>query len=273
MLPPRFKTPILIVGCFLLLSRLSFADVLEIRAFFQTILSEHDENRLPISDENTWHLLDTLALSPEDVKQVLPLAQVGLKSPIKTVRELSLSLFFNCTFRPDSASLLEPFTDDIASFLTDSDLEFRRSAIVILGQQNPLPLPKAKATLIFHLGDRDNSARETGMIASALLATSPSDAGTVREIVKLVEQRPELKLSIQIIRVMGLSHVSTDEAVGFIRSHFSDTDPDVRKTCVEAVERMPKNVRDGFAPELQKMLLNSKETPEIRDRAALVLNQ
>jgi hypothetical protein len=269
----RLRTPAFLLCSLLLLARTSFADAVQILAFLQTILSEQDENRIPPPNEETRHLLSTLALTPDEVRQILPLAQKGLKSPFTIVRIHTLSVFFSTTLRPDSTLLLEPYLDDITPFLTDADLAFRREAIFIIGQQKPGPSPKAKAALIAHLGDRDNSAEETSMIAGTLLTAYPSDVFIVRTIVNLAQQRPELKLARDMIRGMGLLRVTTDEALAFIRSHFSDPDPDVRLTCIEAVERMPKNIRDGFVPELQRMYANSGETQQIRERAGTVLNQ
>lgn len=265
----RFNPPAFTVICLLLIARSVFADVTQTQEFFQTILSEQDESRLPEPSDATRRLLDASTLTPEEVRQVLPLAQRGVKSSMTTVRIHALSLIFNVTFRPDSASLLEPYVDDIVPFLTDADLAFRREAIVILGQQNPGPSPKAKAALLAHLGDRDNTTRETGMIAGALLVSSPSDRAVVRSVVNLARQRADQNLSTDLIRAMGLTGVTTDEALGFIRYHFSDPAPDTRLTCVEAIGRMPKNVREGFAPELTRLVANPDETQETRERPPL----
>jgi hypothetical protein len=95
----------------------------------------------------------------------------------------------------------------------------------------------------------------------------------VTSVLNLVRQRPELELGSGIIRVLGLTHNTTEEGLNYIRGGLRDKDPATRKVAVEAVGRMSNEYRTKFREELQRLLAQPDETEEIRARALEVLNQ
>ncbi len=261
------------VCCFLLWASTCRGDVAQIRALFQSILANQDESQLPSSKDTGRQISVVATLVPSEIEEILLLGQACLHSPIKTVRAYGLYLIVAIATRADGSQLIERYLDDISSFLGDPDLAFRREAVFILGSSNPRPLPGGIQRLAAHLRDKDNTSWETGMIAGALLQFSPSDSGTVRGVLSVVQERADPKLTIAVIQDLGLAHVVTEEALKFIRSSLASTDPNIRRATVDALAQMPGEVKSGFAAELQIIVGNSSEVPETRSRAREVMIQ
>jgi len=57
----------------------------------------------------------------------------------------------------------------------------------------------------------------------------------------------------------------------FLRQGFSDSNPGVGKASVDAVSRMPANLRAGFLEELQHILENPNENAQTKAQADAVL--
>ncbi len=146
-------------------------------------------------------------------------------------------------------------------------------AILILGSNNPRPSPKGLGYLAAHLKDRDNTFWEAGMIAASLLDSFPTDTGTVRAVLSVVQERADPRFTTTIIRDLGLSHVTTEDALKFIRNCLEDPNPIIRRACVDSLRQMPKEIRAGFAAELQSIAGNPNEAPETRSLAGAVLIQ
>ncbi len=71
--------------------------------------------------------------------------------------------------------------------------------------------------------------------------------------------------------MLGLYGINNQEALEFIRARLNGTDRILREDSINAVERMPKDLRNGFAPDLLRIANDSSETAAIRAKAATVL--
>jgi hypothetical protein len=250
------------------------ADVAAIRAKLQSALVETDETRLSITKFTESSADDIKDGTREELLSLLPIAQKCLQSNLKSVQEFGLRVFYLTTFRPDSAELIAPYVDrDIAPFLNEKDLAVKREAILILGNTNPRLLPHALDLLAAHLADKNNTRMEAGMIAATLIHGRPSDAGAVLRVLVFVSGHPELKLRNNMIQVIGLNNVTTDEAIKYIREGLADRDAEVRRVAAEAVGHMPRENRATFSGDLYRLLADPNENSEVRATAQRVLQQ
>jgi hypothetical protein len=256
-------------------ARYSHADVDNVRTLLQSILDQHNESLLPKIPDIAAQIADDIRTAgAEQVESLLPLAQRCLRSSSPTVRGHGLSLFFSVAFRSDSSALLKPYIDgDIAPLLDDPDRAFGRGAIYILGNTKPAPLPNALRYLAAHLNDKKNSNLEAGMIAAALVAARPSDAGTVHSVLNLVRQRPDLNMKGNVIQMLGSYQIATQESLEFVREGLHDGDSSIRRISIDAIGRMPNEVRSSFTSELHRLIAMPDEAPEVRSRAEQVLRQ
>ncbi len=127
------------------------------------------------------------------------------------------------------------------------------------------------AALAAHLNDPKNTNEQFRMIASALLWASPHEAGVVHEILAGVKKRPQARLESGLINDFGLLRTNNVEALEFIRNAFQN--PAARESCVQAVGRMPRDVRTHFQTDLQRVAEDPDVPPELRSAAQQVLLQ
>ncbi len=156
---------------------------------------------------------------------------------------------------------------DIGPFLDNQNLAFKRAAIVIIGTTNPDPLPSALNLLSSHLADKNNTEMEAGMIAASLIHGRPSDARSVHDVLTFVSSHPEFRLRVNMIQLLGLNNVTTEEASRYLRTGLTDPDPTVRRIAVEAVGHMPRESRTRFSDDLLRLLASPNETEELRSLA------
>lgn len=253
------------------------ADMNDIEALYRSLLAQQGVSRIP-TPTDIYRRVDGFVLhdaSPEQMAVILPLAAACLDSANPVVRADGMMLISTLAIaRPDNASLLGPYYEKIAAFLTDSDPGMKLPAIATLASGYPTPAPVALAYLARHLNDQQNSGDQFVAISSGLLKGASSDPSAVRAVLAALRARPDHEsLSGILTQRLGLLRITTPEALEFIRDGLSGKAAPLRLTAVEAIAQMPKAVRDGFAADLQRMLANPDESPEVQARAAQVLIQ
>jgi HEAT repeat protein len=206
----------------------------------------------------------------DDIRALLPLAEDFLHSPKIKVRGAALLLMLSVSMRPaDSSKLLEPYIDDVALALNDSDQGVRNGAIGILGGTHPAPSPKALAHLEAHLNDKANDDVAAKMIAGALLQSG--DGSAVSKVLAFVQQRPALQG--EVIQMLGRLKITTQDALNFVHAGLKDSKLGIRRTAVDAVGNLPKEARKGFEQDLLRLMANPDEDTQVRNRAQAVLIQ
>jgi hypothetical protein len=248
-----------------------------IEVLYRAILSQQDASGIPTPTDLAGQV-DGFVLrgaSPEQIRALLPLAAACLESSIPVVRKDGMLLMSTVAVaRLDNASLLEPYFEKLAAFLTDTDAGMKGPAITALVYGYPRPAPKALPYIAAHLNDDQNSGEQFRVMSGALLAGSPSDPATVRNVLAALQKRPDHEtLAGGMMGALGQQKITTAEALKFIRDGLNDKNALVRLAAVEAIGNMPKGVRDGFATDLQRLLANPDESPEVHARAAQVLIQ
>jgi HEAT repeats len=263
---------IVLWGCLLASSAcLCQADIGQLKATVQSFVEELDSDAPHRDPPDPGPMFDAVRDAPaDDIRALLPLALDLLHSPRIKVRSAGLLLMVSVGMRPwDSSKLLEPYIDDVALVLNDSDQGMRKGAISILGGAHPAPSPKALAYLEAHLNDKANDDGAAKMIAGDLLQSG--DRSTVPKVIALVQQRPMLQG--QVIQMLGFLKITTEDALKFIHACVGDSDSRIRRTALDAVGNLPKEVRKGFEQDLLRLMANPNEDPQVRERAQAVLIQ
>jgi HEAT repeat protein len=263
---------IVLWGCLLVSSAgLCRADVGQLKATFQSFVEALDSDAPRRDPPDPGPMFDAVrAATADDIRALLPLAEDLLHSPKIKVRGAALLLMLSVSMRPaDSSKLLEPYIDDVALALNDSDQGVRNGAIAILGGTHPSPLPKALTYLEAHLNDKTNDDGAAQGIAGALLESG--DRSAVSKVLALVQQRPVLQGGV--IQMLGRFKITTEDALGFVHAGLRDSKVGIRRTAVDAVGNLPKEVRKGFEQDLLRLMANPDEDPQVRERAQAVLIQ
>jgi len=251
------------------------ADVYDIEALYRTILAAPNGAQVPVPMEIDQTVTEAAvrAAQPEQISGVLTLAAKCLDASDAAIRAAGMHLFFDVALlRPDNASLLSPYFERIAPFLSDPNIAMKQSAIGVLSAGFPKPAPQALVFLMAHLNDEQNSDAQFNMISGALLIGSPSDAGVVQKVLAALQRRPDREiLTGDMLVALGREKITTDEALQFIRSALSSEKDYIRLTAVEALGKMPRGVRDNFTGDLQRLLANPAESAEVTARVKYVL--
>jgi HEAT repeat protein len=264
-----------VLGCLLVVScTQGRSDGNALQTLFRSILAERDDSQLPTDESVGLEFSRTVVgLEFADIQALLPLADQCLASERPAIRGYGITFFALVPLRMDSSRLLEPYVDEIATLLNDPDVGTRNSAIFMLGSSKPVPLPRGIAYLVAHLGDKSDSPEQVNLIAGTLMASAP-DAAVLHKVLTVVQQRPDIdKIKGRFIEILGISRTKNEEALAFIRDGLMDKNPGTRATSISAVEKMPKDVKNGFSGELQRIATSPDETPQQRDLARQVLIQ
>jgi hypothetical protein len=250
------------------------SDAGSLESLFRSILADTDGSRLPKEEAvGVQFSRDMHTLTPSEIKGLLPLAQQCLVSKQRLVRGYGVTFFALAALRTDSSQLLVPYIDDIAPLLDDPDPSIRNGAIYALGSSKPRPPLRGIAYLDAHLRDQSNTADQFNMIVGALVAESV-DSATIHKVIAAVRQRSDVdNVRGRFIEILGISGTRAEEAMSFIRAGLMDTNSAVRATSIEAVSKMPRDIRVVFANELNAIASNPAITPQQRDRARQVITQ
>ncbi len=251
------------------------ADGSAIAELFRSVLAQQDDSKLPKEQDVGLEFAGSVGnLTASEIETLLPFAERCLTSERRARQSYGVGFFSTVAVRMDGSQLLAPYIDEVARLLNDDREAFRSTAIFILGSSNPKPLPKGLAYLSAHLGDRIDTPEQFNLIAGYLLVATP-DAATIHRVLAAARQRPDIELIRgHLIGLLSIAHARSDEGLAFIREGFANMNSGIRMAAIDAVSELPRDViRSGFATELERIVANPEEAPELRDRARQVLIQ
>ncbi|MDQ6676917.1 MAG: HEAT repeat domain-containing protein, partial [Acidobacteriota bacterium] len=236
---------------------------------FLSLINQPDDSKLP-------NIADTVMgmyagnLTVEEVREALPLARQCLLSPRESLHAYGIDFMFTVAMRSDSSELLDPYLHDIPPLFRSADPAMKRAAFGLFAYLNPKPSPKAVSLLAPHLEDKTNTPENTETIAATLLRSSP-DSGMIHFVLAAMSNKGDARLKRLVIEALGANQIQAEESLKVIHEGLTDASMNIRRTSVEAVSRMPKNVQDGFSADLHKLVGNPDENAETRSLALAVL--
>ena len=74
-----------------------------------------------------------------------------------------------------------------------------------------------------------------------------------------------------VLKAIGLASLTSPEALQFVTMGLSHTNPGVRESALNSIERMPEPTRRTFDSALLRVIGQPDETDDIRERARKVL--
>lgn len=214
-------------------------------------------------------------LSPDSVKDFLPLAGKLLGDSRPEVRKYGLVCFLAVTFRRslDSELLLEPYVPDLLRLASDRTSPLWTIATQVVGNTWPRLSPKTIAFLSAHLADKDNTAEDTARIACTLFRVG-SDAliHDVFTFLRKQEDKPNVVVNV-LLGLHALPPTRNADILAFIGSSLDSPDASVRNRAVEVVAGLRMAERAPFLTQLNRMSTDPNEPTEIRTVATEVLKQ
>lgn len=214
-------------------------------------------------------------ISPEGVKEFLPLAAKLLSDPRLEARDVGLRCFMAVTlFRwNDSEALIEPYVPDLLRIADDrASPLLRNTARYILGNTRPKMSQKTVAYTVSHLKDASNTPEETGAMACALL--KDGSPPLVHDMFAYVRSRSEPLLDVAVVSCLrALPARTSTEILVFIRASLDSPDSAVRRVTAEIIARLPVVERSTFLSQLGRMSTDPRETAAVRSAALEALKE
>jgi hypothetical protein len=258
-----------LLPCLLFSVSMCWADVNQVKELLQSTLTVPPDGQPQYSEEFSLRLLDAAqGLTVDEFASILPIAAQCLKSSSPRARDAGLSVFGYAALKLNSSAIMEPYLDDFDAILSGAAGPYRQGIINILGITNPALSAKATQMLSRHLEDKANSLEEVQGIASALISGSRADPAMIHRVINFAEKRGDDKLTMEVLRVLGLIRTRNGDALDFIGKGLASTNRFVRESALNATSRMDRDVRVKFAAQLGRIASDMNERPEIRARAA-----
>jgi hypothetical protein len=263
----RTLRPSVLISALVLSALPCSGQVDKLRDFYESLSSSSATDKAPDSAR-----VDALVsqyshkLTIEELHTIVPVVRKCLASENGSVRVDAVTLLISLSTRLDSAQAMEPYEDLLIALL---DQEGRKAAIYLLGSVYPRPSPKALAAFYSHLNDERNTRDEFTMIAGSLLGAFPADPVVVHEVLAAARRHAKDRVDGDIIQSIGLNKIINEDALAYVRAGFQN--PLARIAVVQAIERMPKVVRDRFTSELRAVAQDPDEQPETRSTAEHIL--
>lgn len=247
----------------------SRADSFSFKNFFEAFISgPHTEADLV----KLGDLADQLpAASAGEIASLQPLITKCLEAPDSPLRQAGLEVLFAISVRPDSAQLMLPYDAQLIAYFQSSDQRLKTYALSILGKEYPHPSGAALAAFQTHLTDDANTSREFIVIVAPLLKAFPANDDLVRLVLKRLTAHPEYAAEAEILKMFGLSHIHSESALAFIHAAFKN--PELCPVAIQAVENMPRELRNQFVADLQRAAIDKELDAAWQRAAAAVLRQ
>jgi hypothetical protein len=205
-------------------------------------------------------------LSPDGVKEFLPLAAKLLSDPRLEARDVGLRCLMAVTlFRwYDSEALIEPYVPGLLLIADDrASPLLRNTARYVLGNTRPKMSQKALVYTAANLTDKSNTVEEIGAMACALLRYGSPPV--VHDVFAYIRSRGEPLLDGMIVScIRNLPNMNSTEILDFIGASLDNPNSEIRRIAVEAVARLPMDKRSPFLDRLGRMSTDPKETDGVR---------
>jgi len=231
----------------------------------------------PLPAENAFHeAVDedyVNQLSPDSVKEFLPLARALLQDPRPEARKYGLTCFLVVTLRRalDSEPLLEPYIPDLLRIADDRASPLRLMALFVLGNTYPKVSSRTLEYLAAHLADKDNTTDDASAMLGTLLRAG-SDPLT-HDVIAFARKQNKHEVSEAVLKCLRLYRTKNADALAFIGDSLDSRDAWTRRMAVEAVATMPLVERSPFLAQLSRLSADPNEPTEIRSMAAEALKK
>jgi len=264
-----------LVASIVLLPFLANAQIEPIRNLFER-LANSQAGEIPDPDAVSSLLNAAMpTVTSADLSLLVPAVRKCLVSENFAIRaeagRFLIRLAISTPKRMNTADLIRPYEDIVISWLSSPSEkgEGKLTAMFLLGVAWPGPSTTTIAAFRAHLNDANNTADDFSAIASGILMYAKSEPTLIREVFAAARKWEPGKVSGGIIQDIGLIPITDNEALAYVRDGFSR--PADRSTAIEAVGRMPEDVRGQFTKELYRVSVDPEEKPEIRSAAASVM--
>lgn len=247
------------------------AQELTIFQLYRAILMQSSGESVPAAN-GIYGKLDNVATLPQaEVVAILPLAIQCFRSPKVEVRDAGYAFLISVMVRFDSASLFEPYIDDLAKLADEGEPAWRQRLLMIIGSLNPKIPTKAFEYLMTKLERSEKSSVEARTAAVYLLKAAPNDVSTVHKVLSFASSHPDADFSTGVLQQLGLSRTRLPEAVDFISASLDQQDPSLHYAAVDAASRLDKDARARCTSGLRRIASNPAENEDVRRQAAQVL--
>jgi hypothetical protein len=251
----------------LLASASAFGSLAEIDQMFREMLSPGGP--IPTDREFFSKVGDGVnALTMQEVKQLLPLAQKALYDSRPQVIDRGLQFLLVVSIRPamDGAELLTPCIPDLEAIMAGKEHARKRVAMGVIAYMRPRIPDELLKFLSNQLENKENSEEETGHEAAALVESR--NPTFVKRAISFVEDGNRPVVMGMVVQCLGLSQNSSPESLSVIGSGLDSKDSGVRWYAVDAASRLPQTIRSRFLARLNQIALDPNEGKQLREHAS-----
>ncbi|MGH9804770.1 MAG: HEAT repeat domain-containing protein, partial [Candidatus Acidiferrales bacterium] len=210
-------------------------------------------------------------LALEDLENVLPSLQKGLKDPSPEVRFYCAVVLAVAAYDDEkNAIMLSEAAPSLTGALKDDDARVREAAAGALGLVRPSPPSEAVSALVGVLGDREPKVRKAAL--EALTSVQPIDVELVFAILHAHEDDPSEEVRAEAAKTLARMSANDPDVVWSLTKSLKSSDHFLRQESIRALGKLGPAAAPAI-PELEKIAENPTEDRTVRKYASQALRK
>jgi len=240
-----------------------------LQRFYIDLVHHYDPSKLPKLEDVSKVLNQVPDARPGEITNALPAIMAAFAHRDDTVKAYACTALFAIGRRPDSAKLLNQYTDVLIQDVSDtSNPNIRAGEIVILGGLRPVPPPQVVPSFLAFLKRTDIGVQAQGSgVIFELVQIAPDDPEVITAIREFLSRPLDSTTRIGALNAVGNPKVKDAGLVAMVVASLDDADQGVRFTGIEVLGRMGRNALLRGEPELQRLANDPKQPTNVSNAA------
>ena len=213
-------------------------------------------------------------LTADDLHQTFSVCRKLINDPRVDVQRYGALCFFNVQrARFDTDPFVGPYLADLEKLVADRSTLVTHLLIVIMTQQSEIPT-RTSEFLLAHLQVVNRTKDET--IEDETIATlggliAAHSKPMTSKVIEYIKASDSIGIQGTIIQALGVNRVTDPEFLEYIKSVLEDPDSQLHWNAIEAVDRLPMEVRKTFGADILRLSVEPNEPENVKEIAKAFL--
>jgi HEAT repeat protein len=236
-----------------------------LQRYYTDLVRYYDPSKLPKLEDVSKVLNQVPDARPGEITNALPAIMAAFAHRDETVKAYACTALFAIGRRPDSAELLNQYTDVLIQDVSaTSNPNIRAGEITILGGLRPAPPPQVVSSFLAFLKRTDIGVQAQGSgVIFELVQIAPDNPEVIAAIREFLSRQLDSTTRIGALNALGNPNVKDVGLIAVVITSLDDSDQGVRFTAAQVLGRMGKNALLQGEPALQRLANDPKQPANV----------